>query len=396
MRRSLLVIYAAVTLDTIGIGLIFPLLPSLLRELTGSGEVSLLYGVVLSIYAAMQFLFAPVLGALSDRYGRRPVLLASMVGAALDYLVMAVAPSVGLLILSRAIAGLTSASFAVATAYLADISSEEERADRFGKLNAVFGLGFIIGPVLGGLLGAVHLRAPFLMAAALLAANAAFAWRWLPESRPGQAGTFQIQQLSPVAPLRWALGLVGLRPVLLVFGLLNFAWQVYGAVWALYGEARFGWSTALVGLSFTFYGACHALAQGGLTAPAMARLGARGTVYAGVILEGVTLLAMSWAGAGWMVFALIPLMAVSGVSLPALQTLLSNAVDEDHQGAIQGVMVSAASLATVVGPLFFAVLYGQSPAGWPGLVWAVPAALYLLATPLFARLPRVGGAASRT
>ena len=188
MNKALIIILSTVALDAVGIGLIFPILPALLREVTHSGQVDLLYGVMLAIYAAMQFLFSPALGMLSDRFGRRPVLLVSLAGAAIDYLIMAFAPSLWLLVAGRAIAGITSANMAVATAYLTDITPEAQRAQRFGLFHAMFGIGFIIGPILGGVLGDFWVRAPFIAAALLNGINFALALFVLPESRPGDRG----------------------------------------------------------------------------------------------------------------------------------------------------------------------------------------------------------------
>src|SRR5215217_6300454 len=193
-------------LDAIGIGLIFPILPALLRDVGHTDDISILLGIMLALYSACQFLFSPILGVLSDRFGRRPILLLSLAGAAIDYLVMAFAPELWLLVIGRAIAGLTSANLAVATAYITDISSEDERAKRFGYFHAMFGIGFIIGPVLGGILGDYWVRAPFLAAALLNAVNFSLALFVLPESRPGlRDAKFEWKALNPFIPLKWAL-----------------------------------------------------------------------------------------------------------------------------------------------------------------------------------------------
>lgn len=248
MNKALVVILAAVTLDAVGIGLIFPILPALLREVTDSGEIATLFGVMLALYSAMQFLFSPVLGVLSDRYGRRPVLLISLAGAAIDYLIMAFAPELWMLVLGRAIAGITSANMAVATAYITDISPEEDRARRFGYFHAMFGIGFIIGPVLGGILGDWWVRAPFIAAALLNAANFALALLVLPESRKGDAGArFNAASLNPFKPLGWALTFKALLPLMAIFLIMNFVGTMYGTVWALFGEDAFGWSELMIG-----------------------------------------------------------------------------------------------------------------------------------------------------
>ena len=383
MNRALVVILAAVTLDAVGIGLIFPILPSLLREVAHTMEVAPLYGLMLALYSAMTFLFSPVLGVLSDRYGRRPVLLVSLAGAAIDYLIMAFAPDLWMLIVGRAIAGITSANMAVATAYITDISAEGERARRFGYFHAMFGLGFIIGPVLGGVLGEIWIRAPFVAAAVLNAGNFALAFFLLPESRPGDAtARFDRANLNPFRPLGWALSFAALLPMIAIFVLLNFVGTMYGTVWALFGEDAFGWSGLMIGLSLGAYGICHAAAQAFLTGPAAKRLGERGAVMAGMAFEITALVITGFATQGWILFALGPLYALGGIGMPALQSLITRQVDADNQGKLQGVLASLVSLAAVFGPLFFSTVYFAIKPQWPGAIWIVGSAVYLLAIPL--------------
>jgi DHA1 family tetracycline resistance protein-like MFS transporter len=212
MSKPLIVIFVAVVLDAIGIGLIFPILPALLRDVTHADNVAAYIGVMTALYAAMQFVFAPVLGSLSDRLGRRPVLLISLAGAAVNYLFLAIAPSLWMLLLGRAIAGLTSANLSVATAYITDISAEHKRARRFGLFNAMFGIGFIIGPVLGGVLGDHWLRLPFIAAAVLNACNLLLAFFVLPESREPSRAKIDLAALNPLRPLRWLLSMKHLLP----------------------------------------------------------------------------------------------------------------------------------------------------------------------------------------
>ena len=383
MNRALVVILAAVTLDAVGIGLIFPILPSLLREVAHTMEVAPLYGLMLALYSAMTFLFSPVLGVLSDRYGRRPVLLVSLAGAAIDYLIMAFAPDLWMLVVGRAIAGITSANMAVATAYITDISAEEERAKRFGYFHAMFGLGFIIGPVLGGVLGEIWVRAPFVAAALLNAGNFALAFFLLPESRPGDAtARFDRANLNPFRPLGWALSFAALLPMIAIFVLLNFVGTMYGTVWALFGEDAFEWSGLMIGLSLGAYGICHAAAQAFLTGPAARRLGERGAVIAGMAFEITALVVTGFATQGWILFALAPIFALGGIGMPALQSLITRQVDADNQGKLQGVLASLVSLAAVFGPLFFSTIYFAIKPQWPGAVWIVGAGVYLLAIPL--------------
>jgi DHA1 family tetracycline resistance protein-like MFS transporter len=397
LNKALLVILGAVTLDAIGIGLIFPILPGLLKELAHAGEVSALYGVILAIYAAMQFLFSPILGVMSDRYGRRPVLLVSLAGAALDYVVMALAPALWLLVVSRAIAGLTSANMAVATAYITDITPEGERARRFGYFHAMFGIGFIVGPVLGGALGDWWIRAPFFAAALLNAANFALALFVLPEThRPAAPARFDWSALNPFQPLRWALSFRALLPMIAVFVIFNFVGQIYGTVWALYGGEQLDWSGLWIGISLGAYGLLHALVQALLPGPVSERLGERATLILGIACETVALAAVAVTGSGWVVFAVMPLFALGGVGVPALQSLMTAVGVAGRQGLLQGVLAAVGRVSAVAGPLFFSEAYLALKPYWPGGIWMVGGAIYVLTLPLLLslrpRVPRPAGA----
>ena len=239
MTRPLVVIYLAIVLDAVGIGLIFPILPALLQDIAHSQNVAPLIGVTAALYAAMQFVFAPILGSLSDRVGRRPILLLSLAGAAVNYLLLSVAASLWVLILGRAIAGLTSANVSVATAYITDISPEDSRARRFGLMNAMFGAGFIIGPVLGGALGDVGLRLPFIAAAVLNGCNLLLAAVFLKESRMPTRERTDLAALNPLRPLGWLLSRKSLLPIVLVFFLFSATGEAYGVCWALWGSDGF-------------------------------------------------------------------------------------------------------------------------------------------------------------
>ena len=389
MNRALVVILAAVTLDAIGIGLIFPILPRLLEDVAHTHEVAALMGIMLALYSGMQFLFSPVLGVLSDRYGRRPVLLVSLAGAAIDYLVMAFAPELWMLVVGRAIAGITSANMAVATAYITDISAEDQRARRFGYFHAMFGIGFIIGPVIGGILGDIWVRAPFLVAAGLNALNFALALFVLPESRKGDASaTFDFAALNPFRPLGWALSFASLLPLMAIFVIMNFVGTMYGTVWALFGQDMFQWNGLMIGLSLGAFGLFHAGAQALLTGPAAARLGERWALVLGMACELTALVILGFAMQGWILFALAPLFALGGIGMPALQSLTTRQVDADNQGKLQGVLASLVSLSAVFGPLFFAYVYFMVQPTWPGLIWIVGGAVYLLALPLLLGIRR--------
>jgi DHA1 family tetracycline resistance protein-like MFS transporter len=369
MKKALVVIFATVVLDAVGIGLIFPILPALLREVTHADNVAATIGVMTALYAAMQFVFAPVLGALSDRLGRRPVLLVSLAGAAVDYLFLAFAPSLWMLLLGRAIAGLTSANVSVATAYITDVSPEQTRARRFGLLNAMFGVGFIIGPVLGGALGDYWLRLPFIAAAALNGANLLLAFFLLPESRTPSRARIDLAALNPLTPLRWLFKAKGLLPITTIFFLFAASGEVYGVCWALWGSDTFGWNGLWIGLSLGAYGVCQALAQAFLPGPAVKLLGERAAILAGVASACAALVVMAFATQTWVIFAIMPLFALGGIGAPALQSFATRQVAPDLQGQFQGVLASAVSLASVLSPLVFATIYFGVRDHWPGAIW---------------------------
>ncbi|AHG44413.1 MFS transporter [Rhizobium leguminosarum bv. trifolii CB782] len=382
MTRSLIVIFTAIILDAVGIGLIFPILPSLLRDVTHAENVAPFIGALTALYAVMQFIFAPVLGALSDRLGRRPVLLISLAGAAVNYLFLAFAPNLALLFLGRAIAGLTSANMSVATAYITDVSPEETRARRFGLFNAMFGLGFIIGPVAGGVLGDYWLRLPFIAAAVLNGANLLLALFILPESRLGSREKIDLAALNPLRPLRAVLEVKSLLPVIILFFIFSATGEAYGTCWALWGSDAFHWNGLSIGLSLGAFGLCQALAQAFLPGPAVRLLGERGAILTGVAGVSIALTVMAFAERSWMIFAIMPVFTLGGIGVPALQSLASRQVDENSQGQFQGVLASVVSLASIIAPLGFSSVYFLARQAWPGAIWLSVVAVYALAVPL--------------
>ncbi|WP_213770283.1 TCR/Tet family MFS transporter [Bradyrhizobium sp. dw_78] len=382
MNRALVVIFTAIVLDAVGIGLIFPILPSLLQDVTHAENVAPYIGIMIALYAVMQFIFAPVLGSLSDRLGRRPVLLISLAGAAINYLFLAFAPNLWMLLLGRAIAGLTSANTSVATAYITDISPEDKRARRFGLLNAMFGTGFIIGPVLGGALGDYWLRLPFIAAAVLNACNLLLAFFMLPESRIPAREKIELAALNPLRPLRWVFSMTSLLPITIIFFIFSATGEVYGTCWALWGSDTFQWNGLWIGLSLGTFGVCQTLSQAFLTGPAVKLLGERATILTGIAGACIALIVMAFATRSWMIFAIMPVFALGGIGAPALQSLATRQVDESQQGQFQGVLASAVSLASIVCPLAFSSFYFVVREQWPGAIWLSAVVVYAIIVPL--------------
>ncbi|MCM5554115.1 TCR/Tet family MFS transporter [Pleomorphomonas sp. NRK KF1] len=385
MNRPLIVIYATILLDAVGIGLIFPILPTLLAEVTHAGNVAPYIGIMTALYAAVQFVFAPVLGALSDRIGRRPVLLISLLGAAINYLLLAFAGSLTLLLIGRAIAGLTSANVSVATAYITDITQEDQRARRFGLMNAMFGIGFIVGPVLGGTLGDHWLRLPFIAAAVLNGVNLLIALFILPESRAPSREPVNLSALNPLKPLAWVVQVKSLWPLIVIFFLLSATGEAYGTSWALWGGDAFGWNGMMIGLSLGAFGVCQTLAQAFLPGAAAKLLGERAAILTGLTGTCLALIAMAFATKGWIVFAIMPLFALGGIGVPTLQAMATREVSESQQGQFQGVLASALSLASIVAPLGFSSFYAVVRGTWPGAVWLSVVAVYAVAMVMVGR-----------
>nr|AIA15198.1 TetA [uncultured bacterium] len=384
MNKALIVILATVAIDAIGAGLIFPILPELLTQLTEGGDIGFLYGAMLAVYAVMQFVFSPVLGALSDRFGRRPVLLLSLAGTLIDYLVMALSPLGWILVVGRAMAGITSANMAVASAYITDITPPEQRAARFGLVGAVMSMGFIVGPVIGGVMGAWWLRSPFLIAALFNGLNLAVALFVLPESRKASDEPFDFKQLNPLAPLMWLWNFKPLLPMVIVSIVFGLIAAVPGTIWVLYGAERFGWDSVHMGISLSVFGVSGALSQAFLVGPLTKRFGDLGTLMIGVAFDTLAYTLMAFAYQSWMGYAVAPLFALGGVAMPALQSLLTSRVNDEQQGQLQGVLASLMSLAGIVGPVLTTAIFFSTKDIWIGTIWLVGAALYLLATPLFA------------
>jgi len=388
-RRALTVVLLTVALDAMGIGLICPILPEIMRQLAGHAAIAGTYGLLLTLYALMQFLFAPLLGALSDRFGRRPILVLSLVGSVLYLCITALAANVATMFIGRALAGASGANAAVASACLADITTPEQRAQRYGWMNACFGIGFVLGPALGGLLGIYGFRLPFFVAAALAAINALLAMTLLPEThRLEQRRPIEPRQLSPLGALRALENATTstLRPTLIMYVLAQLIAQFAIVLWVIFLHDRFGWGPWMVGLSIALYGLIHACFQALLTAPLLRLLGERGTLALGILSDALGYLILSVAAQGWWVFADMPPLCLGSVTIPTLQAMLSRSVDEQRQGALQGALSSLTSLMGVIAPLAVTTLYAALLPHWSGGVWCIAALLYLPCIPLLRRV----------
>lgn len=395
MRPAVLFILITVMLDSMGIGLIIPVMPDLIQEIQGTGlsNAALWGGVLSTTFAVMQFLFGPVIGGLSDRFGRRPVLLTSLVVMALDYMVMAVAGTIALLFIGRVVGGITAATQSTANAYMADISRPEDRAANFGLIGAAFGLGFVLGPLLGGFLAEYGTRAPFYAAAALAALNAVFGYFVLRETvTPEMRRPFLWTRANPLGSIRQLGRLPGVGPLLIVFFLYQVAFMVYPAIWAFFGKERFGWEPSTIGLSLALFGIMLAIVQGGLIRPVLRLLGERGTVIYGHFFDIGAFLALAFVTSGTLALILTPLAALAAVITPALQGLMSKAVAADAQGELQGALTSASALAMILSPMAMTGVFAtftdpQATVYLPGAPFILSAILIVAGLLVFVSFP---------
>ena len=377
------IVLAVLLLDSIGFGIVLPVLPGLIVHL---GEVSLpeatrIAGYMLVAYAGAQFLAGPVLGNLGDRFGRRPILLFSAIAFALDYLLMAAAPTLAWLFVGRLVAGVAGATYGPAYAVLADVTEPEKRGATFGLMGAAFGLGFIIGPAIGGLLSGFGTRAPFIVAAALAGLNALWILVRLPETLPPERRRpFRWRDAHIWGAFRPLFHAGGATALLVVAFLWQFAHHVYPATWAFWAELAHHWTPAQIGWSLAAAGLAMAFAQAVITGRAIARFGEARTVVIGMVVGGLSFLAYVFVKADWLVYVVIFLSALQGLVWPSLNALLSRMTDASHQGALQGGMASIGSIAAIVGPLALtqALAFGAER-GQPGGAFLLAFALVLCA-----------------
>lgn len=387
-KAAISFIFVTLLIDVTGLGLIIPVMPGLIESLTGGtiSDASQWGGWLTFAYAAMQFLFAPVIGNLSDQYGRRPVLLLSLLGFGIDYILLALAPNMAWLFIGRIISGITGASFTTASAYIADISTHENRAQNFGMIGAAFGLGFIIGPVLGGLLGSFGPRIPFLVAAALSLLNALYGYFVLPESLPKEKRRpFRWSRANPMGSLLHIKKYPGIGALVGALILVYIAGHAVQSNWTFFTIAKFNWSEKVIGYSLGMFGVLIAAVQGGLIRYVNPRLGNERSVYTGLALYTIGMLLFAFVNREWLLFVFMIPYCLGGIAGPALQAIISGHVPPNEQGELQGALTSLMSATSIVGPLLMTNLFAYftrpgAPVYFPGASFLLGAVLMLGST----------------
>ena len=387
-KAALGFIFITVLVDVIGFGIIIPVMPALIRELI-QGDISAASsygGWLMFAYAIMQFLCAPILGNLSDKYGRRPVLLFSLFGFGIDYIFLALAPGIGWLFVGRIIAGITGASFTTASAYIADISAPDKRAQNFGMIGAAFGLGFIIGPLIGGILGQFGSRVPFIAAAVLTLMNWLYGYFVLPESLAKEnRRPFDWKRANPMGSLVQLKKYPSVAGLIISLTLVYIAAHAVQSTWSFYNIGKFNWDEKMVGYSLAFVGFMIALVQGGLIRLVIPKIGQEKSLYTGLLLYSIGMLLFAFATEGWMMFAFCTVYCLGGIAGPALQGIISSHVPPNEQGELQGALTSLMSATSIVGPLLMTNLFSYftrptAPVYFPGAPFLMGAVLFLIST----------------
>jgi DHA1 family tetracycline resistance protein-like MFS transporter len=361
-RHAVTFVLITVFLDMVGFGLIMPVLPKLIETVgqVGIARAAVIGGWMFAAFSLAQFVFAPLMGNLADRYGRRPLLLLAIFGLGMDFILMALAPTLAWLFVGRIIAGICGASWIIASAYIADVTAPDDRAKAYGYMGAAFGVGFVIGPAIGGLLGELGPRVPFWVAAGVSLLNFLYGWFVLPESltlenrRP-----FQLWRANPFGAFRVFATYRGVLPMVLVLGLFFFSTSVYPAIWTFWGIAKFGWSEAMVGVTLAIFGLIAGVFQGVLTGPATKRFGEWRVAAFGLVCSTLVVLGYGFVGSVAMVFLLMVLHGPEGFVHPLMTALLTKRVPEDAQGELQGGISAVTNLAMLVGTVFFALIFGH-------------------------------------
>ena len=397
LNGPFLFILATLLIDAIGVGIVFPIMPDLMDRVGASStaEGALLGGIMMSAYAGAMFLFGPIIGSLSDAFGRRPVLIAALVTLTIDYVIMAMTETYWVLLVGRVIAGMAGATYITATAYIADIAKPEERGASFGMIGAAFGIGFVLGPAIGGVAAGWHITAPFWIAAGLAALNVAFGFLVLPESlKPENRRPFGRRDLNPFGTIRRAFLIPGLAIPLICIFIFEFASMVYPTLWAFWGREVFGWDAFPIGLTLSAYGVLIAVVQAGMLPQMTKRLGDFRTLVIATMAAVLGMIGFGFTGAVWAVIIFLPIAAFSDMAPPLLTAFAANCVKEDEQGLVQGVIASLTSMSAVAAPLALTWVFESFVNGGqiylPGAPFLLAALLVGAIIPLILRLKPSG------
>jgi DHA1 family tetracycline resistance protein-like MFS transporter len=385
-RVKLAVLFATLVINVLGIGIMLPVVPILVRELNGGeiGSAATIYGLLIALYSLMQFLFGPAIGALADRFGRRPILLLCMLGLSVDYLLLALAPNLWIVVVARIVGGVFGASVTTASAYIADITPPEHRAQNFGLIGVAFGVGFVIGPLFGGILGEYGARVPVDAAGAVTFVAFLFAWFLLPESLDREhRRRFRLSEANPVGAFLVVARYPAVAALMAIFVLAQFAERMLEANWVLFTAYRFEWGAAAVGVSFAWVGILFVFTQGVLVRVVVPKLGEWRTLTMGLAIAAVCMATIAFANRGWMLYVIIiPYVLGWGLSGPAIQALVTRAVPKNEQGILQGAITSAATASGVVAAPLSGALFGYfidptTPVHLPGIAFLVGSVLFV-------------------
>ncbi len=401
-RATIQFVFVTVLLEWIGVGIVIPVLPEAIRRFGNSEDfVTRYFGYFVAVYALMQFLASPVLGAISDRFGRRPVLLVSLLGASLDYLFMGFAPSLPLLFFGRVLSGLTGAGMTVASSYIADISDDKNRTKNFGFIGVGFGLGFIIGPSIGGALGSYGYTYPFIAAALMNFLNFVWGFFVLPESLPMEKrNSLAFKKVNPFSALKSIFVMQNISGLLLIYFLMFLAGQVHPSNWTLYTQSKFGWGAREVGFSLAYVGLVMSISQGILTGLLVPKIGEVRALKISILINCLGFLGFALATKGWMMYAIVTATCVSGLAGPSIQSLIARKVQTKQQGKLQGTLNSIASLTAIIAPLLYSNLFAhfagsRSVMFFPGAAYTMAAIVSAGALVVFRLIEKVDGIEGR-
>ena len=379
MNKSIIIILLITVLGAIGIGLIMPVLPTLLNEFVSENSLATHYGVLLALYATMQVIFAPILGRLSDKYGRKPILLFSLLGAALDYLLMAFSTTLWMLYIGRIIAGITGATGAVCASSMSDVTPAKNRTRYFGFLGGAFGVGLIIGPMLGGILGDISAHTPFIFAAISHSILLILSLLFFRETQKRAAIVANSTPQNQTAS-NSVTGFIkkSLFFWLAAYFIIQLIGQIPATIWVLFTQYRFDWNTTSVGMSLAVLGVLHIFFQAVVAGKLAQKWGEKTTIMISMSIDMMGCLLLAWIGQVWVILPALICLAAGGMGQPALQGYLSKSVDDNAQGKLQGTLVSLTNITGIIGPLLFAFIYSYSIAYWDGLLWLMGAIFYAM------------------